>query len=45
MDSYRQQVDLTVVSGGSQATEEDLNGSGDVGETAIPPEEEAPEDL
>ncbi|HIK26119.1 MAG: ribonuclease R [Thermosynechococcus sp. Uc] len=45
VDSYRQQVDLTVVSGGSQATEEDLNGSGDVGETAIPPEEEAPEDL
>ncbi|WP_298618013.1 ribonuclease R family protein [uncultured Thermosynechococcus sp.] len=45
VDSYRQQVDLMVISGGSQASEEDLNGSGDVGETAIPPEAEAPDDL
>lgn len=33
VDSYRQQVDLTVVSGGSQATEEDLAGVADAVET------------
>ncbi|BAY53119.1 protein conferring resistance to acetazolamide Zam [Thermostichus vulcanus NIES-2134] len=45
VDSYRQQVDLGVMSGGSQATEEDLNGSSDSGEPLTPPEDDTTETL
>ncbi|MFN4196222.1 MAG: RNB domain-containing ribonuclease, partial [Thermosynechococcus sp.] len=45
VDSYRQQVDLAVMSGGSQATEEDLNGASDNGEALTPSEDDAPENL
>lgn len=45
VDSYRQQVDLAVISGGSQVTEEDLNGSSDGGEALTPSEDDAPETL
>jgi len=36
VDSYRQQVDLTVMSGGSQATDEDLAGGADPIQTNTP---------
>lgn len=45
VDSYRQQVDLAVVSGGSQATEDDLSGTLEGGEDATPAEEEGAEAL
>ncbi len=42
VDSYRQQVDLTVMSGGSQATDEDLAGAADPVEVEEPTAEEEP---